>query len=37
MGDKSLDNWDSYISELKRLGLDEYLAIYQAKHDRAVK
>jgi hypothetical protein len=35
MGQKSLDNWDSYMSELKRLGLDELIGIYQARIDRA--
>jgi hypothetical protein len=34
MGEKSLDNWDSYIADLKRLGLDEVIAIYQARLDR---
>jgi ABC-type glycerol-3-phosphate transport system substrate-binding protein len=35
MGEKSLSNWDSYIVDLKRLGLDEVIAIYQARLDRA--
>jgi hypothetical protein len=35
IGDKSLDNWNSYMADLKRLGLDELLAIYQARMDRA--
>jgi hypothetical protein len=35
MGEKSLDNWDSYIADLKRLGLDEIIAICQARLDRA--
>jgi hypothetical protein len=34
MGEKSLDNWDSYLADLKRLGLDELTAIYQARFDR---
>jgi hypothetical protein len=35
MGEKSLNNWDTYISDLKRLGLDELISIYQARIDRA--
>jgi ABC-type glycerol-3-phosphate transport system substrate-binding protein len=35
MGEKSLSNWDSYITDLKRLGLDELVSIYQARMDRA--
>jgi hypothetical protein len=35
MGTRSLNNWDSYIADLKRLGLDELIAIYQAQCDRA--
>jgi hypothetical protein len=34
MGTKSLNNWDSYIADLKRLGLDELMAINQAQYDR---
>jgi hypothetical protein len=35
IGEKSLDNWNSYIADLKRLGLDEIIAIYQARMNRA--
>lgn len=35
IGDKSLSNWDSYMADLKRLGLDELISIYQARIDRA--
>jgi hypothetical protein len=35
MVEKSLDNWNSYIADLKRLGLDEVVGIYQARLDRA--
>jgi ABC-type glycerol-3-phosphate transport system substrate-binding protein len=35
IGNKSLDNWDSYMADFKRLGLDELTAIYQARMDRA--
>ncbi|GHT95411.1 sugar ABC transporter permease [Spirochaetia bacterium] len=34
IGDKSLSNWNSYIADLKRLGLDERLSIAQAQLDR---
>lgn len=34
LGRLSLDDWDTYISELQSLGLDEYLAIQQARYDR---
>jgi hypothetical protein len=35
LGEKSLANWDSYIADLKRLGLDELINIFQARLDRA--
>jgi hypothetical protein len=34
MGEKSLSNWSTYMADLKRLGLDEVLAICQARLDR---
>jgi hypothetical protein len=34
-GTQSIDRWDSYIANLKRLGLDELLSIYQVRFDRA--
>jgi hypothetical protein len=34
MGEKSLDNWNTYLADLKRLGLDELISIYQARLDR---
>lgn len=37
MGEKSLEDWDSYIADLKELGLDELIAINQARYDRATK
>ncbi|MDR1325348.1 MAG: hypothetical protein LBK00_04845 [Treponema sp.] len=33
-GEKSLSNWSTYMSDLKRLGLDELISIYQARLDR---
>lgn len=37
MGEKSLEDWDSYITDLKELGLDDLIAINQARYDRATK
>jgi ABC-type glycerol-3-phosphate transport system substrate-binding protein len=34
MGEKSLNDWNTYMADLKRLGLDELTAIYQARIDR---
>jgi ABC-type glycerol-3-phosphate transport system substrate-binding protein len=34
IGQKSLNNWNTYIADLKRLGLDELIGIYQARIDR---
>lgn len=34
LGRSSLDEWDSYMEELKRLGLDEYIEINQRLCDR---
>lgn len=34
LGQKSLDDWDQYISELKKLGLDELIEINQQLLDR---
>ena len=29
-----MDDWDSYMDDLKRLGLDELIEIYQGRYDR---
>lgn len=34
LGDRSMDDWDSYISDLERLHLDEYVAIHAARYER---
>jgi putative aldouronate transport system substrate-binding protein len=34
LGKASLDNWDSYINDLKELGLDKLIEINQQLHDR---
>jgi len=36
LGNKNIDDLDQYIEEMKALGLDEYLAVYQARYDRYV-
>lgn len=33
-GQKSLDDWDNYMTDLLRLKLDEYVQIYQTCYDR---
>jgi putative aldouronate transport system substrate-binding protein len=37
LGQKSLDDWDKYIKDLKELGLDEALEVYKARHERFLK
>lgn len=37
LGQKSLEDWDTYMSDLKRLGLDELISINQARYDRTQK
>lgn len=37
LGQKSLDDWDNYIKNLKELGLDEMLEVYRARHERFLK
>lgn len=37
LGQKSMDDWDIYMEEMKELGLDELIAITQARYDRAHK
>ncbi len=36
-GEKSLDDWDSYIEKMQELGLDELISITQARYDRGMK
>jgi hypothetical protein len=37
MGEKGVDDasWNTYMADLRRLGLDEYISIFQARMDRA--
>lgn len=37
LGQKSLDDWDTYLTEMQELGLDELIAITQDRYDRAHK
>ena len=32
-----MDDWDTYIAEMKELGLDELIEINQNRYDRANK
>lgn len=34
MGEQSLDDWDTYIAEIKELGMDEIIQIHQDRYDR---
>ena len=34
MGQKSLNDWNTYMADLRRLGLDELVTIYQGRVDR---
>lgn len=33
-GEESLDNWDKYVDNIKKMGLDRYLEIQQKAYDR---
>lgn len=35
MGTRSLDEWDAYVENVKAMGIDQLLAVYQAFADRA--
>lgn len=37
LGNRSLDDWDTHIQQLKEAGLDEIMEIYQARFDRFSK
>lgn len=34
LGTQSMEDWDTYMADLERLGLNEYVAIHQARYDR---
>lgn len=33
-GNESFDNWDQYLSELEKMGLDEVIEVYQNAYER---
>lgn len=35
LGQQNMNDWDTYMADLKRLGLDELIEINQARYDRA--
>lgn len=37
LGQKSMDDWDTYMQEMQELGLDELITITQNRYDRAHK
>ena len=36
-GNKPLSEWDSYLQELEKMGLEEYLKVAQTAYDRSYK
>lgn len=34
IGEESLDNWDSYVENIRNMGIDEIVETYQAAYDR---
>ena len=37
MGKKSFDEWDAYVSQMKELGIERAIEIYQNAYDRYMK
>lgn len=35
LGEKSFDDWDSYLKDMEKLGLSKVLEVYQSRYDRA--
>jgi len=35
LGEKSMDNWDSYMEDLENLGVEDVLEVFQARYERA--
>lgn len=35
-GDKPLDEWDAFIAQVKKMGIDDCIAIYQGAYDRYI-
>jgi putative aldouronate transport system substrate-binding protein len=36
-GNKSLSEWDNYLKELDKMGLNEYIAVSQKAYERTIK
>ena len=34
VGNQSLDSWDAFQAELRKMGLEDYVSIMQAAYDR---
>ena len=34
VGNQSLDGWDAFQAELRKMGLEDYVSIMQAAYDR---
>ena len=37
LGQKSLDEWDAYVAEMKKLGVDKVLDVHRKAHERTLK
>ncbi|MEF3311867.1 extracellular solute-binding protein [Paenibacillus sp. GYB004] len=37
LGDKGMDQWDAYVGEAKKLGLDQVIRVYKDAYDRVLK
>jgi putative aldouronate transport system substrate-binding protein len=37
VGDEPMSNWDNYVAEVKRMGIDEVIEVYQASYDRLLE
>ena len=36
-GQEPLSNWNKYVDQLKKMGVDRYVELYQAAYDRSKK
>ena len=37
LGQRSLSEWDAYVSEIKSMGVDELVQIHQTAYERYIK
>lgn len=37
LGDKRMEDWDQYVSEVKKLGVDQLLSVYKDAYNRVLK